>query len=242
MREASKADAAPYLPFRTFLSALEAFTTHGVPPLVDRSIWHTQPGGTQGLIMSALRFFDLIDQENRPTPHLQRFVSASVDDRPQVIREMLERGYADLIEQDLTKMTAKMLDDAIENYGVSGQTKKKAITFFLQAAKISELPLSSFLLTQIRTSSGVRRRRGVNGRGKEAVDDQNMIQSDGPTPTRGSSKTVQLCDGGTLTLTVSVDVFALNSEDRTFVFDLIDRLREYEARRTAVQDCGGKQI
>lgn len=235
VREVSRADAAPYLSFKTFLAALEAFTTHGVPPLVDRGIWSTQPGGTQGLIMSALRFFVLIDHDNRPTNHLEEFASTPDNDRPRIIREMLERGYADLVQQDLTKMTAKMLDDAIQRYGISGQTKKKAITFFLQAAKFSELPLSSYLVTQIRNTSGNRRRRVANDRNKENVEEQGISASDAVLSSQGSSKTIQLSDGGTLTLNVSVDVFALSPEDRTFVFDLIDRLRGYESSKVTVQ-------
>jgi hypothetical protein len=41
---------------------------------------------------------------------------------------------------------------------------------------------------------------------------------------------VQLRSGGTLTLTVSVDVFAMESLDREFVFGLIDKMREYEQK------------
>lgn len=235
MAEDAKKAAAPYLPFKTFLSAMDAFTAHGLPPLIDRSIWRTQPGGVQGLIMGALRFFDLMDDENRPTELLQGFVSSPAEKRTAAVRTLLEHGYAELIRQDLTKMTVKMLDGAIEMYGVSGETKKKATTFFLQAAKFSDLPLSSFLQTQIRATPGTRRKRSSNnGRNRDGGDEQEGFSPEAPT-SRGSTKTIELHNGGTLTLNVSVDVFAMSSADRDFVFDLIDRLRGYESRKSSAQ-------
>lgn len=238
MADETKQAAAPYLPFKTFLSSLEAFSAHGVPPLVDRSIWRTQPGGMQGLIMGALRFFDLIDSDNRPTERLEKLVSTPADKRAHAVRALLEHGYSDLISQDLTKMTVKMLDDAIEKYGVSGETKKKAITFFLQAAKHSDLPLSSFLQTQIRATPGTRRKRLTNGRSKENGEEQSSGFPDLPSLAHGSTKTIQLHNGGTLTLTVSVDVFTMSSDDRNFVFGLIDRLREYESQKSVAPKEG----
>jgi hypothetical protein len=44
----------------------------------------------------------------------------------------------------------------------------------------------------------------------------------------GSSRSVTLKSGGSLTLHVSADLLSLAGEDRKFVFDLIDKLEEYE--------------
>jgi hypothetical protein len=44
------------------------------------------------------------------------------------------------------------------------------------------------------------------------------------------SRTVRLKSGGTITVTASVDMFALEEDDRRLLFELIDRLREYEGR------------
>jgi hypothetical protein len=42
------------------------------------------------------------------------------------------------------------------------------------------------------------------------------------------TKSIRLRTGGTLTLTASLDLFSLGAEDRAFVFDLIDRLQQYD--------------
>ena len=50
---------------------------------------------------------------------------------------------------------------------------------------------------------------------------------------RATSKSVSLVSGGTLTLSATLDLFSLNSEDRKFVFGLIDMLEEYAAKKVS---------
>jgi hypothetical protein len=220
MTEETFKQAAPYLPFKTFSGALDALN-HGVPPIIDRSIWRTQPGGIQGQIMGALRFFNLIDDANRPTENLRRLIEKR-EHRQAAIRALLEWGYAKLIAGDLTKMTAKMLEDGIEQYGVSGETKKKAVTFFLQAARFADLPLSPYLQAQIRATPGTRRKRAR--REDEGIDASPPMEAQG---SGGTTKIVTLKSGGRISLTVSIDPFSLVKDDREFVFSLIDKLSDY---------------
>lgn len=51
----------------------------------------------------------------------------------------------------------------------------------------------------------------------------------------GTSRTVNLASGGTLTISATLDLFSLSPPDRNFVFGLIDELDKYEAggRKTA---------
>jgi len=223
MPEEPSKQSAPYLPFKTFLGALDALN-HGVPPLIDRSIWRTQPGGVQGQIMGALRFFNLIDEANRPTENLRRLVEKP-EHREKAIRALLEWSYADLIKGDLTKMTTKMLEDGIEQYGVSGLTKKKAVTFFLQAARFGDLALSPYLQSQIRATPGTRRKRRKDEEGSNRESTAVAPSPMGGQP--GESQTIELKSGGSVTVTVTINPFSLEQADRTFVFDLIDKLKGY---------------
>jgi hypothetical protein len=212
--------AAPYLPFKTFLSSLEPFS-QVVPPKIDRTIWR-QSGLTQSQIMGAYRFFNLIDDNDRPTTALHRLID-NKEKRPQELKTLLNAYYGDVLAHDLKKMTPKMLDELIEQYGISGATKKKAITFFLQAAKYSGMELSSFL--SVRNTSGTRRRRSAK---KEGDGADPIEQYEPEAPTTGTGKRITLRSGGELSLRVNVDLFGLSNEDRTFVFKLIDELRAYE--------------
>ncbi|HKW18918.1 MAG TPA: hypothetical protein VJO35_15520 [Terriglobales bacterium] len=214
--------AAPYLPFKTFLSSLDPFS-QGVPPKIDRSLWN-QSGFMQGLIMNAYRFFHLVDVNDKPTATLQQLVKSKNDARQGEIAKLLDVGYPEVMAHDLSTMTPKMLDEQLDRYNVTGDTKKKAATFFLQAAKFAGLPLSNFLTDKIR-STGTKRRRRTEADTENRNDKGNNLP---PVHTSGSSRIVKLSEGGTITLTISVDVFSLNKEDREFVFGLIDELQQYE--------------
>ena len=216
----------PYLPYRTFVSSLQNLA-EGIPPRIDRAIWKNQTGSIQSQIMGAYRFFGLIDEQSKPTKKLQDLVAHR--EKPQgQIKALLEEKYADIIKHNLSTMTVPLIEDHFEDvFKVQGDTKRKGITFFLQAAKAVEMPLSRFLQSQVRVrTSGTRRKRREDG--DEPIEDNGQPVDDRTQV--GESKTVELKSGGTLTLNASVEFFAMSSEDRSFVFELIDKLRDYEQR------------
>jgi len=222
---------APYLPFKTFLSSLEPFS-QGIPPKIDRTLWN-QSGFVQGLIMNAYRFFHLVDVNSKPAPEFQQLVKSKNEERKAEIGKLIKIGYPEIMMHDLATMTPKMLDELIDKYNVGGETKKKAITFFLQAAKFADIPLSNFLTEKIRNTTGTKRRRKAEGETDSRIPRPPSINS-----SSGSTRSVILADGGTITLTISVDVFSLGKEDREFVFGLIDQLQTYEADHSSNDDGG----
>lgn len=215
---------AAYTAFRTFLGAIDALE-HGIPKQIDRTIWRSQSGVVQSQIMMAFRFFGLVDQNDCPTVALQRLVD-NPEKRHEHIRALLHHAYRDLIDHDLTKMSPRMLDEAMEQYHVSGDTKRKAVSFFLQAARFAELPMHPMLLAQIRTTSGTRRKRKQKEPSNRLSEGTASVNAN--TPQQGSVRTIVLRSGGTLTLSISADVFAMSAEDRGFIFGLIDNLQKYE--------------
>ncbi len=98
--EAKKATPAAYLPFKTFISSIEALD-HGLPKKLDRTVWRSQSGIVQGQIMMALRFFSLIDDEDRPTKLLHDLV-AKQSLRPQIIANIVQSSYSSILALDLT--------------------------------------------------------------------------------------------------------------------------------------------
>jgi len=225
----------PYLPYRTFLGSFERLA-EGVPPRIDRGIWKNQTGTIQSLIMGAYRFFGLINEQNHPSQKLKDIV-AHRDAPNNYIKPLLEEKYAEIIKHNLSTMTEALINEFFEEaFGVDGDTKRKAITFFLQAAKAVEMPLSSFLQSQVRVrTTGSRRRvRRDDNNGAEIEDngDEEIQQA-------GESKSVELRSGGTLTLSASVKFFDMDSGDRTFVFELLDKLRDYERKSHEHAQAGG---
>ena len=50
----------PYIAFKTFLTAIETFE-QGIPPIIERGVWHTFSGSLQGHTLNAFKFLGLID-------------------------------------------------------------------------------------------------------------------------------------------------------------------------------------
>jgi hypothetical protein len=223
----------PYLPFKTFLSSLDALS-HGVPPKIDRTLWRSQSGVTQGLIMNAYRFFGLVDDTNdedssdSSTDYLDQMARHS-DKRPEVLRFLIEAQYEPIIggKHDLTKMTLKMLEDSFEQeFSVSGGTKQKAITFFLKAAKFADMPLSPYLSSLLRAT---RKRRGPRQRQDNGSTEPTHVQF---VPVQAadaaSTHSVRLISGGRLTVSITANPFKMSQDDRQFVFSIVDQLQKYE--------------
>jgi hypothetical protein len=203
----------PYVPFKTFVAALDTLEA-GLPNQLDRSVWPSYSGAIQGQLLGAFRFLGLMDESNCPTPALGELVSKR-GARRELLRGLIERHYRTLVALDLTRTSPRQLDEAMRQYGLSGATHKKALSFFLQAAQFAGLPLSVLLRAKTRTAAFGHKRAAA-----AAVPD---------APAPALSRTVRLRSGGTLTVTASLDLFALGGEDRKLVFDLIDRLQEYES-------------
>ncbi len=212
---------APYLPFLTFQSALAALE-HGIPKKLDRTIWPSQSGLVQSQILMAFRFFELVDDEDHPTDLLHELVGEK-DDRAGIMTKMLNESYRTLIDHDLTKMTPKMVEDEMERYHVTGETKRKAVTFFLRAAKFAGMPMHPLLSTMVRNTCP-RKRKAKKGL---FVSEMNGRAEVPQPPSHVNTKTVRLSNGGTVSLAIAVDPFTLPSEDRQFVFDLVDKLQAY---------------
>lgn len=225
MAEISKV-IPPYLPYKTLVSSFENFS-HGIPPKIDRSIWKNQPGTVQSQILSAYKFLGLMDEQTAPTQALKTVVQ-NRNTPEQLLKEILEEKYSPILKHGLATMTTTMLASEFETaFGVDGETKKKGIRFFLQAAKANGLTLSKFLLDQTRVSSASRKKR--TPRQSDAIGNMaSEFEQEDEVPSAGTAKHVNLASGGQLRLNLSVDLFGLSAEDRAFVFGLIDSLKAYE--------------
>jgi hypothetical protein len=216
----AKATPAPYLPFRTFQTAYEALE-HGIPKRLDRTIWPSQSGIVQSQILMSFRFLGLVDDQDCPTELLQQLVEDK-EKRAGIITKILNISYRALLDHDLTKMTPKMVEDEMERYSVTGETKRKAVTFFLRAAKFAGEPMHPLLSSMVR-NTGTRKRRS-----KSVVIPEMTGAADpayNPDEKATTTQTTGLSNGGRIVLQVFGDPFTLASEERQFVFDLVDKLR-----------------
>lgn len=75
---------------------------------------------------------------------------------------------------------------------------------------------------------GTTPRRRRTPRPNDEANGEDGDEEDEPPVQAGESRSVTLKSGGTLTLSASTKFLALSSADRKFVFELIDKLEEYE--------------
>jgi hypothetical protein len=92
----------------------------------------------------------LIDGNGQPTPNLKMLVRNKAD-RKVNLRKVIETSYAPVIQLGLEKLTPRQFRDAMNEFGgMTGATQKKVISFFLKAARYSELPMSPLLARKSR--------------------------------------------------------------------------------------------
>jgi len=232
--QSDKKHAAPYLAFATFTNALDNIAAHSVPNVIDRSSFPSFSGGAVAATISALRFFDLIDEHGKPQKALHD-LAMKKDERVENIKALLEKKYRNLIELDLSRATPTQFDEAFSSalYNVSGDTRGKSKTFFIKAAQFAQIPISKLLLNKTR-ASGRRSKKVKAGNGGIKTAAEIPIPEMAAAVGAGVSgnhatKIVRLVGGGTVMLTASVDVLSLSGKDREFIFKVIDLLNAYES-------------
>jgi hypothetical protein len=213
-----------YVPFNTFNSAIESME-HTLPPRLDKTMWPNYSGAIQSQLWSAFRFFGLVNEDGTPTKTLETLVRDKPN-RKTHLKKLLEENYPSLMALDLSKATLGHFNEAMKGYGLGTETQKKASSFFLQAAKAADIPLSRFILSNTRTP-GLRKKRAV---GKTKSNGSAQVNPPAPAIVHAGSgpmMTIQLENGITLTLSASADTFKMTSSDRKWVNDLLEGFERY---------------
>lgn len=151
-----------YLTFSNLLDWLHEVGT--LPSEFDRSFWGGKFSGSTGTqLMTGLRFLGLLDGD-RVKPELEELALVEPDERKRLIADRLKAAYGSELVDNLPRMTPKMLSDAMKNLGTTDATHRKAISFFINAAKAVDLPVPSGIAKQARNrppgSSRKPQRRG----------------------------------------------------------------------------------
>lgn len=220
-----------YPPFKTFTNTLDALAKN-TPNRIDRSAFPGQSGGAVNQLLTAFRFFGFLTDDGKPT---QALLSVAVTDeaaRKNAFRKLVEQKYAPLFALNLMKTTpAEFAEKMTEVYSVTGDTRLKATRFFLNAIGFLGIEVSDLLLRDrskpVGNGGAPRKRRTPRPRPEP---DQDLDYEDEDSQPEGEARSVTLKSGGTLTLSASTKFLSLSAADRKFVFELIDKLEEYETQ------------
>lgn len=222
-----KPPAAVYVAWGTLKNAIEALA-QAIPNRIDKTVYPGLNAAVVNQLLTGLKFLGLIEDNGKPTAALQSLAVKDEGIRKQQLEAIIRHRYADLFSLDLQKTTPAELNEKIEkSYGVSGDTREKAIRFFLGAVSYLGIPVSGLLK---KASNGgpakkrVQRKSKLSPASSTAIEEGQRDEGAG-----GSSRIIKLKSGGNLMLSASLNYLSLSPSDRKFFSDLIDRLDEYES-------------
>jgi hypothetical protein len=161
----------PYISFRTLLNLVEKMADQGAPPRIDRSYLSGSEGGKTQVI-AALRSLGFISTDGDVTPLMREMVK-NPNERARIIRELLERHFPEPVRLGSINATQGMLQDAFKAYGITGDTMRKAIAFYLRAAEFADVPVSQHFKTP-----SIQRADGTPGRKTSRAKDKRLLPGD----------------------------------------------------------------
>lgn len=232
----------PYMAFQTFWNFIDELSSHPLPPVIDRSLMGTRSGTDQANVISTLRTFGLIDDANYVLPPLVDLADAEMDDRKVLLGDIVRKYYAAALEVADQNGTASQLDACFrDSYAVVGtDTLRKSTSFFLHASRTAGIPLSPHF-KQTRGGQGApgqaKRRTSKRKASNGAVE----VVEPSAQKIDGYRLDVTLRTGGTMTLTVDVNPISLRGADRTFFYDIVDKMTDYNEVGAAGSLDGGPE-
>jgi hypothetical protein len=221
----------PYMPFATFWTFINQLSERPLPPRIDRSLMASKSGTDQNNLITTLRAMGLIDTDNVVRPPLVDLATASDEEARRVLLEGLIRKFypvpVRISEMDGTE--AQLTEAFRDNYDLSSETRRKSQTFFLHALREAGMKISAnFPATRAGSGGPGRSKPRVTSRTKNGPGKgKSPAQATPAKSASGDSYSVELNSGGTVTLDVSVNLFNLSRDDRNFVIQLVDALRDY---------------
>lgn len=219
---------APYIPFKTLLTAIASFS-QALPTRLDRTAWPTFSGLTQSQTLSAFKFLGLIDLDGYVRSILKQLVDEKLESPKfkAILADILKIKYDKVIALARQNGTIAQLQETMRGYNVNGTTCTRAIRFWTEAAKFSGITYPENW-KKARGSSLTIKRRISFFEGDNLQQPLSNKTSDIKTiSSHGYTKTLTLQGGtGKVTLSVSINPIELSGKTRTWFYELIDKLNE----------------
>ncbi len=139
----------PYITFASLLHFIDSLK-RGIPGQVDRSLMKTMSGSMQAQMMSALKYLHMVDA-NGNEDTLTRLVNSEGPERTSTLQDVLKTSYPFLFNGfDLTRATSSQFRQKFTEVGATGDSVRKCISFFLNAAKEAEIEVSPYITETVR--------------------------------------------------------------------------------------------
>lgn len=135
----------PALSHATLSNFLDAFKgTEQIPTHIDKSLLSTQSGAIQSAILNTLKFLEFTTEDGKPSEMFYEYVATEKSERAAIWHKVLTKHYDFLLSHvDIERTTSALVADRFRTQNISGDTVRKAVTFFLHAAKAAGLKVSA---------------------------------------------------------------------------------------------------
>lgn len=181
--------APPYIAFQTLKTLAGSMKENGVPARIDRSVLRNFSGAVGGQLLTALKFLGLTEPNGTPTDELRALVEAHGTDTWQaVLGATIEAAYDPLFELDLRQASpAQFMERFRQAYPGKDETLRKCMTFFLNAAREADTPISKYIMHNRKPRTAVTKRRvgkngGTESNGADDVQPRNEDKRHTPPP------------------------------------------------------------
>ena len=176
-----KKEIAPYIPFLTLKNLVATLKSTTIPPVIDSSVLRNMSGSMRSQVMSALRFLNLIDENDKVQEGLKRLVNAyETDGWKSVLGGLITPAYVVMeLDFDRSSGTSSQINEAFRKNGnVEGQMLEKAVRFYLAALKEADIPFSPHFVTMGARTSGRTAPRRIRLLRKLDVDQDEQEEQD----------------------------------------------------------------
>ncbi len=175
--------APPYLAYRTFSNYLDSLRTN-IPHRIDRTVLGNMSGVVQSQLLATLRYLSLIQADGTPTARLEALVGCESEKKKEILHEILRASYPFMFTPDfvLARATPGQVHERFAAEKVQGDTIRKAVSFFLRAAREAGVALSPHLRMPRRVTRQASGRSPYRGGQSKGDSDTETSQESGGSP------------------------------------------------------------
>jgi hypothetical protein len=137
--EATRRQLPPYVSFKTFLGFIRKTKETIVPEKIDSDVLRAYPGSTARQLKSALRFFDLMDENDKPTVRLGALSAAlDTDSWAPTFHDTVTRAYEPIVgDLPIQRTTRVQIEGRFREYQAAEREVLDRVVAFYVAALVS---------------------------------------------------------------------------------------------------------
>lgn len=226
LRDDGKGLSPPYTAYQSIKTLSRDLKANGLPSRIDRSILRNFSGSVGGQVLTALKFLGLINGDSRPTEKMTALVkSYDTDTWPGALARVIREAYEPIFSLDLEKATPSEFNECFKKaFPAPDAVLRKCITFFLNAARDAQIPVSDYIMKNKKPRMAAAKKRSAKPAQKKDVESQRRNKDPDENPPL-SDKSPKPLEYQLLDL-IRAD---MDESERTAVWTLINYLKRAKA-------------